>query len=42
MKAQGIINRPAIALFKVIGNDAYRKIYDATFDEGKLLEKVAD
>ena len=41
MKAQGIVNRSPLQIFKVISNDDYRKTYDATYDEGRLLEKIA-
>jgi hypothetical protein len=40
IKAEGIVEYDALSLFKVIGDDSYRKLYDATFDQGKILQKV--
>ena len=42
MKAQAIVNRSPMQVFKVIGNDSYRKTYDETYGEGFLIEKIAD
>ena len=42
MKAQAIVNRSPMQVFKVIGNDSYRKTYDETYGEGYLIEKIAD
>ena len=42
MKAQAIVSRSPMQVFKVIGNDSYRKTYDETYGEGFLIEKIAD
>ena len=42
MKAQAIVSRSPMQVFKVIGNDSYRKTYDETYAEGFLIEKIAD
>jgi hypothetical protein len=42
MKATGIIDRRPIDIFKVIGNDKYRKEYDSNYDGGHLIEKIGD
>ena len=42
MKAQAIVNRSPMQVFKVIGNDSYRKTYDETYGEVFLIEKIAD
>lgn len=42
MKAQAIVSKSPMQVFKVIGNDSYRKTYDETYAEGFLIEKIAD
>lgn len=41
MKAQAVIDKTADDVFKVIGDIKTRKDYDATYDDGWALEKVA-
>ena len=42
MKAQAIVNRTPRQLMRVIGNDSLRTSYDATFDEGKMIDRIGD
>ncbi|CDW82258.1 star-related lipid transfer protein 4 [Stylonychia lemnae] len=42
MKAQGIIEKKADDIVKVIGDDDYRKYFDPVFDFSTVLERVAD
>lgn len=42
MKAQAIIDWSPQDVFRVIGDSAYRKDYDAVYDEGRILQKIAD
>jgi len=42
MKAQGIVNQSPLNLFRLIGNDSYRVQYDGTYDEGKVIDRIAD
>jgi hypothetical protein len=42
VKATGIVNRSPHDMFKLVGNDAYRQLYDANYDCGKMYAKVAD
>ncbi len=41
MKAEAIIERSVDDIFRVIGDIVTRKDYDATYDDGWALEKVA-
>lgn len=41
MKAEAIIDRSVDEIFTVIGDIVTRKDYDATYDDGWALEKVA-
>ena len=40
VKGSGIVQYNANDIFKVIGDDSYRKEYDPTFDQGKFMYKV--
>jgi len=37
MKACGYVDYSPMQIFKVIGDDKYRKDYDETFDKGSFL-----
>ena len=39
IKAEGTLEYDLETIFKVIGNDAYRYIYDATMEQSVILEK---
>ena len=41
MKAEAVIERPVDDIFRVIGDLATRKDYDATYDDGWALDKIA-
>ena len=42
MKAIGIIDHKATDIFKVIGNDKYRRDYDDVYDGGHNIERIGD
>jgi hypothetical protein len=42
MKATGVVKRKAMDIFKVLGNDVYRKDYNKTYDSGATLSRIAD
>lgn len=42
MKGIAIVDRRPIDIFKVIGNESYRRQYDSTYDGGETLELIAD
>jgi START domain len=42
MKAQAIHTRSPKQIFKVLGDDSYRKQYDVNYDEGRMIERIAD
>ena len=42
MKAIGIIDHKPSEVFKVIGNDKYRKDYDDVYDSGHYIERIGD
>ena len=40
--ATAIINKPMLTCFKLMTNDAYRTQYDATYDEGRVIDRIGD
>eukprot|EP00350_Pseudokeronopsis_sp_OXSARD2_P002030 CAMPEP_0170554910 /NCGR_PEP_ID=MMETSP0211-20121228/12787_1 /TAXON_ID=311385 /ORGANISM="Pseudokeronopsis sp., Strain OXSARD2" /LENGTH=204 /DNA_ID=CAMNT_0010864349 /DNA_START=1642 /DNA_END=2256 /DNA_ORIENTATION=+ len=40
IKATGTLDYPAEDIFKVIGNSAYRQIYDKNYDQGHYVMKI--
>ncbi len=42
IKASGTINRTTQQIFRVIGDDNYRHIYDPVYESGYFLERIAD
>jgi hypothetical protein len=42
IKATAIINRSTQQIFRVIGDDNYRHLYDPTYESGYFLERIAD
>ena len=42
VKCEGIVDQRPIDIFKVIGDDRYRRSYDSNYDGSSLLEKIAD
>jgi hypothetical protein len=42
IKARGMINWSTQQIFRVIGDDKYRKQYDPIYDSSTFLERIAD
>lgn len=42
MKAAGMINHSPKNIFRCLGDESYKRIYDSSYDEGKMIDRIAD